>query len=57
MLSLYLKNNMPIVEWDDNDDTFEIDEMYLGAKQRGNHGRTPALNHLVFGILVQNTKK
>ena len=52
MLSLYLKKNMPIVE-----DTYEIDEMYLGAKQRGNHGRTPALNHLVFGIFVQNTKK
>ena len=28
---------MPLVELNNNDDTFEIDEIYLGAKQRGNH--------------------
>ena len=27
---------MPLIQWDDDDNIFEIDEMYLGAKQRGN---------------------
>ena len=46
LLSIYRKK----YQWDDDDDIFEIDEMYLGAKQRGKHGLKPAVNHLVFGI-------
>ena len=45
-----MKNYMPLIQWDHDGNIFEIDEMYLGAKQRGKHGRKPAINHLVFGI-------
>jgi hypothetical protein len=44
-----MKEYLPVIEWDSDDTVFEIDEMYLGAKQRGKHGRRPATNHLVFG--------
>ena len=27
---------MPLIQWEDEDDIFEIDEMYLEANQRGN---------------------
>jgi hypothetical protein len=47
---MYIKQYLPVIQWDSDDDIFEIDEMYLGAKQRGKHGRRPATNHLVFGI-------
>ena len=49
VISLYMKEYLPVIEWDSDDTVFEIDEMYLGAKQRGKHGRRPATNHLVFG--------
>ena len=52
LLSIYMKNYMLLVEWDGDDDVFEIDKMYLGAKKRGKHGRRPAMNQLVFGIYL-----
>ena len=41
---------MPLVEWDGDDDVFEIYKIYLGVKQREKHGRRPVMNQLVFGI-------
>jgi hypothetical protein len=40
----------PMIESDNvEEDIYEIDEMFLGAKQKGKHGRKPSNNHLVFG--------
>jgi hypothetical protein len=53
MASAFLKENLPIIEFDADDDIFEIDEMWLGAKQRGANGRHPKQNCIVFGNLSQ----
>ena len=48
-LSSYFQRFMPIIPFDGQ--TIEIDEMFLGAKKKGSHGRNPAPSCLVFGIL------
>ena len=47
LLSTYFKNFIPIIETED--EVFEIDEMFLGAKQRGKHGRKPTPYQTFFG--------
>ena len=38
---------MPVIPF--RGSTIEIDEMFLGAKKKGPHGRNPAPSCIVFG--------
>ena len=50
IVSLFLRNFLPIVSLPG---PIEIDEMHLGARVRGAHGRLPVPSQTIFGICRQ----
>ena len=46
-LSEYFEKFIPLIPFQGS--TIEIDEMFLGAKKKGRHGRNPAPSCVVFG--------
>ena len=47
-LSQYFQKFVPVLPF--HGETIGLDEIFLGAKKRGAHGRNPAPSSIVFGI-------
>ena len=53
IISDYIKDYLPLIELEG---AIEIDETFIGAKRRTDHGRIPKSHHTVFGnFLINNT--